>query len=212
MSGSNPFDPKLYTAEAISAETKGINDFIIAGMKDLPEWWDVGVQTFREQRARGEGAFPLAPKSPRAREIEIDGDTGVYRITRFTAVDDFGQILNPMLVAGQVHGGIVQGLGQAMGEHAVYDANGQLVTGSFMDYWMPRAGDFPDFNVSYNEIPSTSNALGVKGAGEAGTVGAPAAFINAMIDALRPYGIEEIDMPVTPLKLWNILQGGRKVA
>ncbi len=77
---------------------------------------------------------------------------------------------------------------------------------------MPRAGDFPDFNVSYNEIPSTSNALGVKGAGEAGTVGAPAAFINAMIDALRPYGIEEIDMPVTPLKLWNILQGGRKVA
>ncbi|PKQ01782.1 MAG: carbon monoxide dehydrogenase, partial [Alphaproteobacteria bacterium HGW-Alphaproteobacteria-12] len=101
-------------------------------------------------------------------EIEIDAETGVYRIARFTAVDDFGQILNPMLVAGQVHGGIVQGLGQAMGEHAVYDANGQLVTGSFMDYWMPRASDFPDFNVSYNEIPARSNALGVKGAGEAG--------------------------------------------
>ncbi|GMV63894.1 MAG: carbon-monoxide dehydrogenase large subunit [Parvibaculum sp.] len=145
-------------------------------------------------------------------EIEIDADTGVYRITRFTAVDDFGHILNPMLVAGQVHGGIVQGLGQAMGEHAVYDANGQLVTGSFMDYWMPRAADFPDFNVSYNEIPARSNALGVKGAGEAGTVGAPAAFINAMIDALAPYGVEEIDMPVTPVKLWTILQKGRQAA
>ena len=145
-------------------------------------------------------------------EVEIDADTGVYRVARFTAVDDFGQILNPMLVAGQVHGGIVQGLGQAMGEHAVYDENGQLVTGSFMDYWMPRASDFPDFDVSYNEIPARSNALGVKGAGEAGTVGAPAAFINAMIDALAPYGIEEIDMPVTPVKLWEILQRGRKAA
>ena len=145
-------------------------------------------------------------------EVEIDAETGVYRITRFTAVDDFGQILNPLLVAGQVHGGIVQGLGQAMGEHAVYDENGQLVTGSFMDYWMPRASDFPDFDVSYNEIPARSNALGVKGAGEAGTVGAPAAFINAMIDALAPYGIEEIDMPVTPVKLWEILQRGRKAA
>ncbi|MDO9125991.1 MAG: molybdopterin-dependent oxidoreductase, partial [Parvibaculum sp.] len=145
-------------------------------------------------------------------EVEIDTDTGVYHVVRFTAVDDFGQILNPMLVAGQVHGGIVQGLGQAMGEHAVYDANGQLVTGSFMDYWMPRAGDFPHFDVSYNEIPARSNALGVKGAGEAGTVGAPAAFINAVIDALKPYGVEEIDMPVTPLKLWNIVRGGRSAA
>jgi carbon-monoxide dehydrogenase large subunit len=145
-------------------------------------------------------------------EVEIDAETGVYRVTHFTAVDDFGQILNPLLVAGQVHGGIVQGLGQAMGEHAVYDENGQLVTGSFMDYWMPRASDFPDFDVSYNEIPARSNALGVKGAGEAGTVGAPAAFINAMIDALAPYGVEEIDMPVTPVKLWEILQRGRKAA
>jgi len=106
----------------------------------------------------------------------------------------------------------VQGLGQAMGEHALYDAAGQLVTGSFMDYWMPRADDVPSFDVSYNEFPALSNELGVKGAGEAGTVGAPAAFINAVIDALKPYGIEEIDMPVTPLKLWQIIDGGRKAA
>lgn len=145
--------------------------------------------------------------------MEIDADTGRYRIVKFTAVDDFGQILNPLIVAGQVHGGIAQGLGQAMGELAKYDENGQLMTGSFMDYWMPRADDMPSFDISWNEIPSRSNALGVKGAGEAGTVGAPAAFINAIIDALKPYGVEAIDMPVTPLKLWEIIQaGGAKAA
>jgi carbon-monoxide dehydrogenase large subunit len=146
-------------------------------------------------------------------DVEIDPETGVFKITRFVAVDDFGHIINPLIVAGQVHGGIAQGLGQAMGEHAVFDSEtGQLVTGSFMDYWMPRAEDMPSFETSYNEIPSTSNALGVKGAGEAGTVGAPAAFINAIIDALKPYGIETVDMPVTPLKLWQIIQQGRKAA
>ncbi len=146
-------------------------------------------------------------------DVEIDPETGVFKITRFVAVDDFGHVLNPLIVAGQVHGGIAQGLGQAMGEHAVFDNDtAQLVTGSFMDYWMPRADDMPSFDVSYNEIPSTSNALGVKGAGEAGTVGAPAAFINAVIDALKPYGVETVDMPVTPMKLWTIVQAGRKAA
>lgn len=146
-------------------------------------------------------------------DVEIDPETGVFKITRFVAVDDFGHIINPLIVAGQVHGGIAQGLGQAMGEHAVYDKEtGQLVTGSLMDYWLPRADDMPSFDLAYNEIPSTSNALGVKGAGEAGTVGAPAAFINAIIDALKPYGVESIDMPVNPMKLWNIIQTGRKAA
>lgn len=146
-------------------------------------------------------------------EVEVDPETGVYKILRYTAVDDFGHILNPLLVAGQVHGGIVQGLGQAMGEHAVFDSEtGQLVTGSFMDYWMPRADDVPFFDIHYNEIPSTSNALGVKGAGEAGTVGAPAAFVNAVIDALKPYGIKTVDMPVTPQKLWALIDGARKAA
>lgn len=192
---------------AVAGTDKTIDLFAVArlaeGQADLGEFAGDG-----EYSQKGN----TFPNGAHICEVEIDTDTGVYHVTRFTAVDDFGQILNPMLVAGQVHGGIVQGLGQAMGEHAVYDANGQLVTGSFMDYWMPRAGDFPHFDVSYNEIPAQSNALGVKGAGEAGTVGAPAAFINAVIDALKPYGIEEIDMPVTPLKLWNIVQGGRKAA
>lgn len=139
-------------------------------------------------------------------EVEIDGDTGSFEITRYTVVDDFGMVLNPLIVAGQVHGGIVQGLGQAMGEHAVYDEeSGQLLTGSFQDYWMPRADDMPFFDVSYNEIPARSNELGVKGAGEAGTVGAPAAFISAVIDALSPLGVTSVDMPVTPQKLWRLM-------
>lgn len=146
-------------------------------------------------------------------EVEIDPETGVLAIPRFVAVDDFGHILNPLIVAGQVHGGIAQGLGQAMGEHAVFDKEtGQLVTGSFMDYWLPRAGDMPSFDISYNEIPSTSNALGVKGAGEAGTVGAPAAFINAVIDALKPYGVETIDMPINPQKLWSVIHANKSAA
>ena len=146
-------------------------------------------------------------------EIDIDIDTGTPRIVNFVAVDDFGTIMNPLLVAGQVHGGIVQGLGQAMGEDTVYDPDSaQLVTGSFMDYWMPRADDFPMFDVSYNEIPSRSNNFGVKGAGEAGTVGAPAAYINAIIDALKPMGVTSIDMPVTPVKLWTIINAAQSKA
>lgn len=142
-------------------------------------------------------------------EVEIDPETGVYEIVRFTAVDDFGNVLNPMIVDGQVHGGIVQGLGQAMGEDTIYDEDsGQLLTGSFQDYWMPRADDFPMFDTSYNEIPAGSNGLGVKGAGEAGTVGAPAAFVSAVLDALQPFGVESIDMPVTPQKLWRTIHDG----
>ena len=134
-------------------------------------------------------------------------------VVQFVASDDFGTIINPMIVAGQVHGGIVQGLGQAMGERTVYDEeSGQLLTGSFQDYWMPRADDLPFFDTSYNEIPSKSNQLGVKGAGEAGTVGAPSAFINAVLDALRLAGVENIDMPVTPYSLWKALHGAEEKA
>ncbi|MEQ9146502.1 MAG: xanthine dehydrogenase family protein molybdopterin-binding subunit [Parvibaculaceae bacterium] len=154
------------------------------------------------------------PNGAHVCEVEVDPDTGTFEITRYTVVDDFGTVLNPLIVAGQVHGGIVQGLGQAMGEHTVYDEEtGQLITGSFQDYWMPRADDMPFFDFTYNEIPAGSNAMGVKGAGEAGTVGAPAAFISAIIDALKPYGVTSIDMPVTPQKLWRVIQeSGRQAA
>jgi carbon-monoxide dehydrogenase large subunit len=143
-------------------------------------------------------------------EVEIDPNTGVVAIDRYTVVDDFGRTINPLMLEGQVHGGIVQGIGQALLEHAVYDPDsGQLLSGSFMDYAMPRAGDIPSFQFSTHNVPATSNPLGVKGAGEAGAVGAPPAVINAIVDALhRRSGVRHIDMPATPRRVWEALHAG----
>ncbi|TIU90046.1 MAG: xanthine dehydrogenase family protein molybdopterin-binding subunit, partial [Mesorhizobium sp.] len=127
-------------------------------------------------------------------EVEIDPDTGMTEIVRYTIVDDFGVTVNPILLAGQVHGGVVQGIGQALTENTVYDQDGQLLTASFMDYAMPRADDLPFFHFETRNVPSTTNALGIKGAGEAGTIGATPAALNAVTDALyRAYGIRHID-------------------
>jgi aerobic carbon-monoxide dehydrogenase large subunit len=139
-------------------------------------------------------------------EVELDPDTGQVEIERYTIVDDFGVVVNPMLVEGQVHGGIVQGIGQALLEGAVYDDSGQLLTGSFMDYTMPRADNMPSFDFTTVEVPCKNNAMGVKGCGEAGSVGSPAAVINAIIDALSPLGVRAVDMPATPQKLWELMQ------
>jgi carbon-monoxide dehydrogenase large subunit len=136
-------------------------------------------------------------------EVEVDPETGVVKIERWSAVDDFGKIINPMIVEGQVHGGLVQGIGQALTEGAKYDSTGQLVTGSFMDYCIPRADDVPSFQVDTRETPCTHNPLGVKGCGEAGAIGAPAALINAVTDAL---GVKDIAMPATPQTVWRTLQ------
>ena len=126
---------------------------------------------------------------------------------RYTVEDDVGVVVNPLILEGQIMGGVAQGLGQACGEHAIYDPDsGQLLTATFMDYPMPRADWIPDINFRYQEIPSPRNPLGVKGAGEAGTVGAAPALINAMLDALSVRNIQHIDMPVTPLKVWQLLQ------
>ncbi|OYY22445.1 MAG: hypothetical protein B7Y65_04070, partial [Azorhizobium sp. 35-67-15] len=125
-------------------------------------------------------------------------------IVKWVAVDDFGAIINPMIVEGQVHGGIAQGVGQALLEGVRYDADGQLVTGSYMDYTMPRAGDLPSFVVGMTETRCPSNPLGIKGCGEAGAIAAPPAVINALTDAL---GTEDIPMPATPATLWKIAQG-----
>ena len=147
-------------------------------------------------------------------EVEIDPETGGVAIERYTIVDDFGRTINPLLLEGQVHGGIVQGIGQALLEHAVYDSDsGQLLAGSFMDYAMPRAGDVPAFAFSTHNVPSTSNPFGVKGAGEAGSVGAPPAVINAIVDALhRRVGARHIDMPATQRRIWETLNGSHKQA
>ncbi|MBY6262512.1 xanthine dehydrogenase family protein molybdopterin-binding subunit [Azospirillum sp. 412522] len=141
-------------------------------------------------------------------EVEIDPDTGVTTIVSFAAVDDFGNVINPLIVEGQVHGGLVQGIGQALYENCVYDEeSGQLVTGSYMDYCMPRADDVPSFTVRYHEDqPCTHNPLGVKGCGEAGTIGAAAAVMNAVVDALSDYGVTHMDMPATPEKVWRTIR------
>jgi carbon-monoxide dehydrogenase large subunit len=146
------------------------------------------------------------PNGCHVAEVEIDPDTGTTRIVNYVAVDDFGVVINPMLVAGQVHGGVVQGLGQALMEHAVYDDSGQLLTGSFMDYAMPHAADMPSFHVSTLEVPCKNNPMGVKGCGEAGSVASPAAVINAIIDALADLGVRQIDMPATPQRVWQLIQ------
>jgi carbon-monoxide dehydrogenase large subunit len=142
-------------------------------------------------------------------EVEIDPQTGAVAIERYTVVDDFGRTINPLLLEGQVHGGIVQGIGQALLEHAVYDPDsGQLLSGSFMDYAMPRAEDIPSFAFATHNVPTTANPLGVKGAGEAGAVGAPPAVINAIVDALHHrVGLRHIDMPATPRRVWEKLNG-----
>jgi len=143
-------------------------------------------------------------------EVEIDPDTGVVRIVKFTACDDFGNIINPMIVEGQVHGGLAQGIGQALLENCVYDPeSGQLLTGSFMDYALPRADDVPSFDVATEVTPCTHNPLGAKGCGEAGAIGAPAALMNAVMDALAPAGITHFDMPATPHRVWQALQSAK---
>ncbi len=150
---------------------------------------------------------PTFPNGCHIVELEIDGETGTLAIERYTIVDDFGVTINPLMLAGQVHGGIVQGVGQALHENVVYDEEtGQPLTASFQDYRMPRAEDFPNLSITLRNVPCTTNPLGVKGAGEAGAVGAPSAVMNAVVDALHPVaGLVEIDMPATAHKLWSVL-------
>ena len=146
------------------------------------------------------------PAGTHIAEVEVDEETGVVELVSFVAVDDFGHIINPMIVDGQVHGGVAQGVGQALMEHGIYDDSGQLLTGSYMDYCMPRADNFPDFVVDTTVTPCTHNPLGVKGCGEAGAIGSPPAVINAITDAI---GVKDISMPATSEKVWRAMQAGK---
>jgi carbon-monoxide dehydrogenase large subunit len=138
-------------------------------------------------------------------EVEIDIETGTPKVVNFVAVDDIGRVINPMIVEGQVHGGVAQGIGQALLEHAIYDSQGQLLSGSYMDYVMPRADNLPSIHVGTESTLCTHNPLGVKGVGEVGAIGSPPAVINAIVDALRDYGVRHIDMPATAEKIWSII-------
>jgi carbon-monoxide dehydrogenase large subunit len=146
------------------------------------------------------------PNGAHVAEVEVDPETGIVEIVNYVAVDDCGVVLNPFIVHGQVYGGVVQGIGQTLTENVVYDADGQLLTASYMDYGMPRAAHVSHIEAHFNIVPAKTNELGVKGAGEAGACGAPPAIVSAVADALKSYGIRHIDMPLTPERVWRAIQ------
>ena len=173
------------------------------------------------RRARGRIAPPAGlhrrpekrsfPGGAHVAEVEIDPETGVIRVERYVAVDDCGRVMNHVLLEGQLHGGIVQGLGQVLGEHCIYDrASGQLLTGSFMDYFMPRASVLRAAELHDHSVPSPNNPLGAKGGGEAGTTGAVPTVANAVLDALHSLGIDRLDLPYTPAKIWHAISAAKQ--
>ena len=143
-------------------------------------------------------------------EVEVDRETGALELVRYTAVDDVGRAINPLIVDGQTHGGAAQGIGQALWELCAYDALGQLLSGSFMDYVMPRADLLPSFTTDISQVPTPTNRLGVRGAGEGGTTGALGAVANAVVDAVAEFGVSQIDMPLTQEKIWRAIHTARK--
>jgi aerobic carbon-monoxide dehydrogenase large subunit len=195
--------------------------FTVAGTDKSAAWGEVTLNAYVAHKFTGaqlepglkEGAFYdptnfTFPAGCHICEVEIDPDTGQTEIVGWTAVDDFGTVINPMIVEGQVHGGVAQGVGQALLENAVYDAGGQLVSGSFMDYPMPRALTFPPIRVDTTVTPCPSNPLGIKGCGEAGAIAAPAAVINAVTDAI---GSEALAMPATSQAVWAAIRKAGKL-
>jgi carbon-monoxide dehydrogenase large subunit len=168
----------------------------------LPPQFDVGLEASGTFAAEP----PNYPNGCHVCEVEIDPETGAVTLDRYAAVDDVGKVMNRLLCEGQIHGGVAQGAGQALMEAIVFDSSGQLVTGSFQDYAMPRADDLPELVSELTEVPAKTNPLGVKGAGEAGATGAPPAIMSAILNALAPLGIEHIDMPATPSRVWAAMK------
>ena len=168
---------------------------------DLPE----GMEPFLDDTAYYDPPNCTFPFGAHICVVEVDAETGTVNIQRYVAVDDVGNVINPMIVDGQVHGGLAQGIAQALWEGAVYDDEGQLVTGSLMDYALPRSDIVPHYELDRTVTPSPVNPLGVKGAGETGTIASTPAVVNAVVDALAPLGVKHLDMPLTPAKLWQIM-------
>ncbi len=190
----------------VSGTDKAMNIAEVAFTAYVPHNYPEGLEPGLDETAFYDPLNFSFPAGTHICEVEVDPETGSVSIDRYAAVDDFGVLINPLIVEGQVHGGIGQGIGQAMLEHAVYDGAGQLISGSYMDYTMPRADDVPNYDVGFNGVPSPLNPLGVKGCGEAGAIAAPAAVMNAVHDALRDVGVGHIEMPATPLRVWQAIQ------
>ena len=212
-----------YLAEKLGFDVKNIEfddiSFRINGSNYSPNMLEVAKMAYEEERldllthsARATLDARSFPNGAHFAEVEIDPETGFVQVVRYSVVDDFGNLINPMLAEGQVHGGVAQGIGQALYEHVVFDQEGQLLTASFMDYGMPRAQDLPYYKFETECVPSTANIMGMKGCGEAGTVGALAAVANAVQDALWEIGIQQVDMPFTSEKIWSMINSGNLAA
>jgi aerobic carbon-monoxide dehydrogenase large subunit len=196
--------------------------FRIAGTDKSVAWKEVaqaaylasrlpkGLETGLYETSSFHPEIPNFPNGCHVCEVEIDPDTGASKILRYCVVDDVGTVINKLTLEGQIHGGVGQGIGQCFSEQLAYDPkSGQVLTGSFMDYGMPRADDMCNFETEENPVPTKTNPLGVKGAGEAGNVGALAAIMNAVVDALAPVGVTHIDMPATPERVWRAIEAAR---
>jgi carbon-monoxide dehydrogenase large subunit len=202
-----PEDVRLRDATfGVAGTDRGVTLAAVARAAYAPRQLPAGMEPGLSETAAFAPPAVTFPNGSQVCEVEIDPETGAVRVVRHTVVDDVGRMVNPMLVKGQIHGGVVQGLGQGLFELLAYDATGQLLAGSFMDYAMPRADDVPFFDVDSHEVPTKVNPLGAKGVGEAGTVGALPALLNAVTDALAPLGVRHLDMPVTPERVWRAIR------
>jgi len=188
---------------------RGMTMAEVSGAAHIPDNLPEGMEPGLEETSFYDPANFVFPFGAHAAIVDVDADTGKVSVVRYVAVDDCGPAINPLLIDGQVHGGITHAIGQALYEQVVYDAEGQLVTGTFVDYALPTAAEVPSFETDRTETPSPSNSLGVKGVGEAGTIAASPAITNAVIDALRPLGIDFINMPLTPMRVWAALEQAR---
>jgi len=210
----------LETAEADIGFADG--RFTVKGTDRAVDLFAVAAAVESDARLPNELRGPLAgtgevvsrissfPHGWHVAEVELDPETGAVELARYTAVDDVGRAVNPMIIHGQTHGGIAQGMGQALMEHCVYDADsGQALAGSFMDYAMPRAGDLPFFATDISEVPSTTHPLGFRGGGEGGITPSLGVIVNAVVDALAEFGVTHIEMPVTAEKVWRAMRQGR---
>jgi carbon-monoxide dehydrogenase large subunit len=195
-------DGKVYVRGALS-RAKTIQE--IAAAAALGYSLPPGMEPFLDETSYYDPEDCTYPFGTHICVVELDRDTGKVHINRYFAVDDVGKVINPMIVDGQIHGGVTQGIAQALYEGAVYDDNGQLVSGTLLDYAVPTAAMVPTYEHARTETPSPVNPLGVKGAGEAGTIASTPAVVNAVIDALSPFGVKHLDMPLTPEKVWRAM-------
>ena len=194
----------------VGGSERGINLQALAEAARDPANLPDGMTAGLDADAYNDSDIFTFPNGCHAAEVEIDPETGAVTLERYLAIDDYGRLINPMLTMGQVQGGLAQGIGQALLEHTVYEGQlGQLLSGSFTDYALPRADDLPSLDITLAEMPTAVNQLGVKGAGQAGCMAAPQTVINAIRDAVAPLGVAHIDMPATPERVWHaILSAG----